>query len=316
MKPLFLFREQMTPIRKLLLMKSVTGENLTEYTATSGNPVAFQTNVEKPLTQNIIHFSPVQSGSGDPSPENVRPITGWTGVKEYRTGKNLFDIDELWDNGTNRGTNEVNRYYKLVVPNGKYTVSTNVPNNTDYPSVASVFASSALINPASGPNGVLFNTPRTVTVTNGELYIYIRVSSSGGYLTWNKTSFAPYYIQVEIGQTAGTNEAYSGTTIPVTFPAGAGTVYGGNVDLVNGVIVAEYANIASYNGEELPGAWISDRDVYAQGTTPTTGAQVVYALATPIVYSIDPVSLSTLIGDNTIWSDANGNLEIKYLKKG
>lgn len=63
---------------------------LKEYTIT-GNPAVFNTNVAKALTQFLVPFAPVQSGSGDPSPSNVRAITGWTGVKAYRTGKNLFD---------------------------------------------------------------------------------------------------------------------------------------------------------------------------------------------------------------------------------
>jgi ribosomal protein L11 len=33
----------------------------------------------------------VQAGSGDPSPTNVRPITGWTGAKVMRCGKNFLE---------------------------------------------------------------------------------------------------------------------------------------------------------------------------------------------------------------------------------
>lgn len=36
----------------------------------------------------ISHIAPVQAGSGDPSPSNVRPISGWTGAKLTRTGEN------------------------------------------------------------------------------------------------------------------------------------------------------------------------------------------------------------------------------------
>ena len=37
----------------------------------------------------ISHIQPVQAGSGDPSPDNIRPITGHTQVKLTRCGKNL-----------------------------------------------------------------------------------------------------------------------------------------------------------------------------------------------------------------------------------
>ena len=56
--------------------------------------VSFSTNLAEPLEKCECEFSPVQSGSGDPSPDNVRPITGWTGIKVTRTGKNLFSTDE------------------------------------------------------------------------------------------------------------------------------------------------------------------------------------------------------------------------------
>ena len=39
-----------------------------------------------PIRRLRVIFTPKQSGSGDPSPSNVRPITGWTGVEVYHSG--------------------------------------------------------------------------------------------------------------------------------------------------------------------------------------------------------------------------------------
>lgn len=39
-----------------------------------------------------VSWMPTQEGSGDPSPENIRPIQGRDSVKVERCGKNLFDI--------------------------------------------------------------------------------------------------------------------------------------------------------------------------------------------------------------------------------
>ena len=63
-------------------------------------------------------------------------------------------------------------------------------------------------------------------------------------------------------------------------------VWGGTLDTTSGELTATDAEIASYAGEALPGEWISDRDVYAAGTTPTAGAQVVYTLAEPVTYQL------------------------------
>ena len=40
----------------------------------------FVTDVPAPLKECKVHFSPVQEGEGDPSPENVREIKGWNGI--------------------------------------------------------------------------------------------------------------------------------------------------------------------------------------------------------------------------------------------
>ena len=81
------------------------------------------------------------------------------------------------------------------------------------------------------------------------------------------------------------------------------TVYGGQVDFKTGVVTVERGYIASYNGETLPGEWISDRDVYASGTTPTTGAQVAYELATPTTLTLTPDELTMIKGDNSVTGD-------------
>lgn len=74
---------------KKLLFLQMTGGGISEYEVT-GNPVSFVTNIVKPLSGLTIPFLPFQEGTGDPSPENVRPISGRTGVNIGRTEKNLL----------------------------------------------------------------------------------------------------------------------------------------------------------------------------------------------------------------------------------
>lgn len=42
-----------------------------------------------------VEITPTQEGTGDPSPENVRPIVGWDGVNVWRSGKNLLDWSKV-----------------------------------------------------------------------------------------------------------------------------------------------------------------------------------------------------------------------------
>ena len=112
----------------------------------------------------------------------------------------------------------------------------------------------------------------------------------------------------------GSEEFVCGTdyeSIPVTlsWKESAGTIYGGFLDAISGTLTVTYGNIDSYNGEDLPGAWISSMDVYAEGATPSIGAQVVYELATPQTYQLTSKQISTISGTNKFFSDT-GSLKI------
>ena len=86
-----LAKQDWSGLRKLITAKALIGDlpDINEYTAT-GNPAEFTTNVIRPLQSFEIPFSPVQSGSGDPSPSNVRPISGWPGVTVTANGQTIL----------------------------------------------------------------------------------------------------------------------------------------------------------------------------------------------------------------------------------
>ena len=89
------------------------------------------------------------------------------------------------------------------------------------------------------------------------------------------------------------------------------TVYGGGIDISGGKLTVTHANIASYNGETINDPWISSEDIYMQGATPTTGAQVVYPLTTPLIYDFDPLALRSN-GVTNISADCGEVTELKY----
>ena len=47
-----------------------------------------------------------------------------------------------------------------------------------------------------------------------------------------------------------------------------------------------------------------------------TPLQVLYPLATPIFYDLDPVTVNLLLGENNLWHDANGDTELTYYADG
>ena len=84
--------------------------------------------------------------------------------------------------------------------------------------------------------------------------------------------------------------------------------------MLSGVLTITDGYISSYNGETLPSTWISDRDVYAEGTTPTTGAEVCYKLATPQTYQLTPTEVKSLLGVNNIFADT-GEVDVQIWTK-
>lgn len=102
-------------------------------------------------------------------------------------------------------------------------------------------------------------------------------------------------------------EPYCGDSCAAELPE---TVYGGTLDWETGVVTVTHGPIASYTGEELPGEWLSDRDVYAGGTVPTNGAQVVYKLAEPYTIQLTPRQILALAGKNNIYANS-GEVEVR-----
>ena len=62
---------------------------LNRFDTDSGSIVTFDGLEGMPLKKCLVEINPVQSGSGDPSPSNVRPISGWAGC-EISAGNNLL----------------------------------------------------------------------------------------------------------------------------------------------------------------------------------------------------------------------------------
>ena len=56
---------------------------------------SFSDGASLPMTSLKVGIEPIQEGSGDPSPENVRPISGHTEANVSVVGKNLFDKNTI-----------------------------------------------------------------------------------------------------------------------------------------------------------------------------------------------------------------------------
>lgn len=212
---------------------SVTSNLSGEYGGSgSGEIVSFETDSENVFSKLKVELEPIQEGTGDPSPSNVRPIRGHSGVDVNVVGKNLFlktdnfsktangitvDYDgEVYHiYGTNTKTDgayslggDFIQQPNIFEPEVVYTVSTTAPLprglylgiNTRNSSGTAIVAS-----PDSYFAGDGSKTSKTFTCTqdtNGQLDVFFGVHAFCG------TVDVTFKIQLEEGSTATPYEPY------------------------------------------------------------------------------------------------------------
>ena len=244
---------------------------------------SFDDGTANPMPSLEISIEPVQSGSGDPSPSNVRPISGWSEANVTRTGKNLYD--------------------KTKVTNNKYLTSTGEMMNsnswriTDFIEVEQSIVYDGISIPGEAPYSCWFDANKN----------FIESFKQQTGINTIKVPLNAQYIRFSIVVTdIDSFNVAEGSTTSIPFHDSSDnpiTVYGGTLNVTCGELRVTHANIASYNGETINEPWISSMDVYSAGATPTTGAQVVYPLETPQTYQLAPTQVSTLLGQNNIFAD-------------
>ncbi len=263
----------------------------------SGNPISWEASDTEYLFP-VVSLESKQAGSGDPSPENVRPISGYDSVTVTRCGKNLLNPEKV---------TPVSGYYGLTVTYENENIFHIVgkPNNPDNGDLSFVVAETSDYSLfGKGLVFTAFSLSGNLTVVNayGLRTPTEKVIAITAYLDNTVTYDAR--IQLAVGvENLTTYEPYQGETSTLTLPE---TIYGGTVDAVTGIGEKTWGYIASYNGESLPGEWISDRDVYSAGASPTAGAQVAYKLATPEPFqATGNQALTIQPGNHTMYTDGN-----------
>ena len=274
-----------------------------QYQTITGRIVSFLTQRIAPLKIEA-DLEPIQSGTGDPSPDNVRPISGHTGAVVNVSGINLFDkttaqagyVDNA--DGQIKGTTASLNYkctdYIPVLSGNSYYVKSE--------QTLSIWGAwydkdKRFI---SGITGYVNNV---ITAQLNACYVRLTIGRDGN---GNIDTFGVNYPSTETDY-----HAYSGTSVTLTFGS---TVYGGkltvNEDGTGTVKARPY--YASYNGETLVGPWVSSMDAYAPGTTPTTGAQVVDMGGTETTITLTPGQVNALQGQNVVWVDDSGEIKVTF----
>ena len=200
----------------------------------------------------VADIEPIQSGSGTPSPNNVRPISGHTDVVVSRTGKNLLPsvtsqiagsgITATWQtDGTLKltGTASGNVFVGIAfsIKAGSYVLSgcpSGGGDNTYQLDIRSRVGSGVLYSRDIG-SGLSFSPSADLTA-----YVNIRVANgyacpSGGLIV------KP---MIRLATDSADFEPYQGDTYTTALGT---TVYGGTLDVTTGVLTVDRA-IVTYDG--------------------------------------------------------------------
>lgn len=222
-----------------------------EYAQThSGNPVVLGEGRVLSLDSIRNSFAPVQAGSGEASPDNIRPISGRTGVELTRCGKNLlkntatsqtingvtFTVNAdgaVTANGTATADSTV-LISSPTLPAGEY-IGSGCPSGGDAGSGYSMYF--GLFNGFETGNGYSFSL-------SGETQLdRVRIVIRSG-VTVSNLVFKPMIRLASITDTA--YEPYHGDTYTADFGQ---TVYGGTLDWLTGVLTVD-RGILTMDGTE------------------------------------------------------------------
>lgn len=220
--------------------------------------VAFNDGADNmPMKSLMLKLIPHQEGSGDPSPSNVREITGYTSVAVHHntsqsaTGATAYHITFPSSAGTVYGG-------ELDVVNGTLKVTHGIVDLGDY-------------------NNWTYNT------TFG---FFVSPTVSGG---------APSKLGSYTDVWAS---AYTTRIVPVSLS-----------QIPNNSIIYGSRSISSTPKIVVKDTRYTDESSFK---TAVAGVKCVYPLATPTEITFDAVTIKTLLGSNTIWMDADGTIQADY----
>ena len=220
----------------------------------TGNPVQCYPVTGYPLGCKAS-WEPTQEGTGDPSQENIRPISGRDSVTVERCGENLLEFLETNDQSSNISI--VVDQQKVVTLNGTLTTKGNITiakcrlhwrSGKEYTMRAKKISGAVNLGVGDGITYAfsLFSEDQTsffrgpTNLTSFDEYTATQTSLEEIELVlmlqcWRgNTVFNNYKFQIEVvpGSTAPASYSpYTGQTSTLTLPR---TIYGGTVDAVTG----------------------------------------------------------------------------------
>ena len=271
-----------------------------------------------PMPSLSVGIEAVQAGSGDPSPTNVRPISGWSAVNVYDVGDNWGDCADIPEPLT------ANKWYSVNLPYNTCTISFDVVN-----AVRTALGNTLLFAIYDGTTNTNILADKIYSVEDGSTYLSKGANISGRfYFTytgklksigcyWRSntyqllTSGALENIMIEVGNNPTKQYIpYNGTTTPIQFTVNGETktIYIGYVEIKNGKVKA----VATHGLQPLTN-WNWTRESAGGGNLrfrSMSRAWDIYEKASSnCISSVFKINRSPIGGakvDNTLWVYTNG----------
>lgn len=273
----------------------------------TGNPVQCYPVENYPLGV-TASWEPTQEGTGDPSPENVRPIKGRDSVTVERCGENLVKYPYSSSSASRNGLVFTSQQDGSIVVNGTATVDTWFSFRWDIEKRLPINTPMTLSGcPAGGSSGSYYiglylggkwfadmgNGNTDVKFTTREIASRVEVSIIKGTVCNNLT----FYPKIEVGTTITPYSKYTGQTATLTIPS---TIYGGTVDAVTGEGLGTW-KLLTLDGTEPWNAVGSGDTLYFQSTSISIGTRVLSRGDYCTTFPIASVSSSNTVQGVSWW---------------
>ena len=341
-KRILMNKKQM--LLKKLIWAQMLGINGSDpWTIFTGNPLEFNAKKAHALRSCVVDIEPVQSGSGDPSPDNVRPISGWTGANVYLA--DCIPVTIVWNPDSD----------------GKFIGASGNPGaspNFHYSEYLPVTKGKYLYHFSTTDGG----TNRQTRIhgydasKNWVRQVGYQATSSGSYSIEFVVEADISYVRISNTRLGVSNEFVEPkqlSALAVDWTDEAGTVYGGTLDVLTGVLTVDrgivdlgtlsWSNNAadSVFSKSVPQKINSSNPIasalkkVATGTANINmpdasfkvysnsnsvavklsgitsgnaqsmldGIMYCYELATPQTYQLTPEQVNALAGRNVMWTD-------------
>ena len=235
-----------------------------------GKLISFNAYKSSPFLSLVCSISPVQSGSGDPAPDNVRPITGHTGVTVYVSPtENVADAE----------------VYSTTIP---------TPPGTVYGGTLDM-VSGSLTND-------MIDAEWNAAARNWSL------NKSGTYPTFQCTLSGSIH-------KAPSADEMGVCSIFKVIPSIAGGTFRAN-DYANCLNYTQSGNLMVQCPSISGNTSLTDEEKVTAFRTLIANEKLILYRVNPGSYQLTPQAISTLVGQNNVWSDAQTvTVQVKYVEE-